>query len=181
MRRLLLFASCVSLVFGQPPKTKIQPVTDTLHSVSITDPYRWLENQDSPDTRAWLDAEMAYTTSVLSKLPQRERIQRRLTELMKIDTMGAPTVRNGRYFFTKRRADQNQSVIYMRQGLEGADTVLIDPNPMSKDHTTQVNLMGVSRDGKVLAYGLRQGGEDETTLSFLDVDARKDLPDQFHS
>src|SRR5258706_5578564 len=179
MRILLLFAFCLAPVFCQAPKSKIQAVTDTIHGVSITDPYRWLEDQEGPGTRAWIDAQMSYTTGILSKLPQRERIQRRLTELMKIDTMGAPTVRNGRYFFNKRRADQNQSVIYMREGLEGADTVLIDPNPMSKDHTTQVNLMGVSRDGRILAYGLRQGGEDETTLSFMDVETRKDLPDQF--
>lgn len=179
MRTFFLVPFYLLLALGQPPKTNTKPVTDKLHGVSITDPYRWLEDQNSPETRAWIDAQMSYTEGILAKLPQRERIHRRLGELMKIDTMGLPTVRNGRYFFTKRGAVQNQSVLYMRQGLDGSDTVLVDPNPMTKDHTTSVGLMGVSRDGKVLAYSLRQGGEDETALALMDVDTRKDLPEHF--
>lgn len=179
MRTLLAVVLCVASAAAQPPKTKMKPVTDTLHGISITDPYRWLEDQNSPETRAWIDDQMKYAESVLRKLPQRERIQKRLGELMKIDSMGAPTVRNGRYFFTKRKADQNQGVLYMREGLTGADTVLIDPNPMNADHTISVQMWGVSRDGKVLAYGLRQGGEDETTLALMNVETRKDLPEHF--
>src|SRR5258706_14661472 len=113
MRVLLCFAlSCVAM-FAQPPKAKIEVVTDTLHGISITDPYRWLENQEAADTRAWIEEQAKYTETALAKLPQRERIRKRLGELMKIDTMGAPAVTNGRYFFTKRRADQNQSALYM--------------------------------------------------------------------
>ena len=177
--RHFLFAFCFATILAQAPKSRIQPVTDLLHGVSITDPYRWLEDQNSPETRAWIDDQMRYTEGVIGKLPQRERIRQRLSELMKIDVMGAPSVRNRRYFFSKRRADQNQAVLYMRQGLDGADTVLVDPNPMSKDHTTSVGLMSVSRDGKVIPYGFRQGGEDETSITLMDVETHKELAEHF--
>jgi prolyl oligopeptidase len=154
-------------------------VTDTLHGIAITDPYRWLENQEAPDTRAWLDEQIKFTESALAAVPQRERIRKRLGELMKIDVMNAPTVAGGRYFFSKRRADQNQNVQYVREGLNGSDTVLIDPNPLTPDHTKSALRMDVSLDGKLLAYGFRQGGEDETTLAFMDVDSKKDLPEAF--
>jgi prolyl oligopeptidase len=179
MRLLVLFTLCLAFGLGQPPRARVDPVVDILHGVSIPDPYRWLEDQNSVETRAWIDGQIKHTESTLANLPQRERIRKRLGELMKIDTMGAPAVRNGRYFFTKRRAGQDQGVLYLRQGIGGADTVLIDPSPMSPDHTTSVSLMDVSRDGKVLAYGLRQGGEDETTLALMDVEARKDLPEHY--
>ena len=179
MRVLLCFAfSCVA-AFGQAPKAKVQVVTDTLHGIAISDPYRWLEDQEAADTRAWLTEQIKFTDSALAKVPQRDRIRKRLGELMKIDVMNAPTVAGGRYFFSKRRADQNQSVQYVREGLNGTDTVLIDPNPLTPDHTKSVLRMDVSPDGKLMAYGFRQGGEDETTLAFLDVDTKKDLPEAF--
>src|SRR5580692_5681236 len=156
--RVFVFAVGFSILMqAQPPKTKVEPVTETIHEVSITDPYRWLEDQNSPETRAWIDAQAKYTESTLAALPQRERIRKRLAELMKIDVMGSPSVRNGRYFFSRRRADQEQSVIYMRQGPTGEDVMLVDPNTMSKDHTVSAGLATVSRDGKTIAYSLRQG------------------------
>jgi prolyl oligopeptidase len=177
MRALIFAAGFALLVQAQPPKTKVVPVTETMHGVSITDPYRWLEDQGSPQTRAWIDAEMKYTQSTLAALPQRERIRKRLAEFMKIDVMGSPSVRNGRYFFSRRRADQDQAVIYMRQGLNGNDVMLVDPNTMSKDHTISAGIAAVSRDGRTLGYRLRQGGEDEETVTWMDVESRKLLPD----
>src|SRR3984885_1027135 len=109
----LLGAHCAAAIAqtpNSPPPTKTDNVTETLHGVTITDPYRWLEDQNSPQTRAWIDAQVKYTESTLAALPQRERIRKRLAELMKVDVMGAPSVRNGRYFFSRRRADQEQSV-----------------------------------------------------------------------
>lgn len=179
MRTLPVFLCIAACTWAQPPKTAVHPVTDKMHGISITDPYRWLEDQNSPETRAWINEQVKYTDSVIRTLPQRTRIEKRLGELMKIDVMGAPVERNGRYFFSKRRADQNQSVLYMRQGLEGTDTPLIDPNPMDRDHTVSVQLLGVSRNGKFVAYGLRHGGEDETTLAIFDADTRKDLAEHF--
>ncbi len=162
-----------------PPKTAANPVKDVVQGVEITDPYRWLEDQDSRETRAWIDAQNAYTDSIIPKLPGREQLKQRVSALVKIDAMSPPTVRNGRYFFFKRQADQDQAVLYMRQGLDGKDQILVDPLPMSPDHTVTVNMADVSQDGKMLAYVIRHGGADEVEPHLFDVDARKDLPDSF--
>lgn len=161
-----------------PPKTRTDNVTETLHGLKVNDPYRWLEDQNSAETRKWLEEQIDYAHSVLGSVGGRERIKQRLEELMKVDLITPPVVAGTRYFITRRHADQNQSVIYMREGLEGKDEVLIDANTMSADQTTSVVMLDVSDDGKLLAYGIRRGGEDEMTVSFLDVDSRKDLPDQ---
>ena len=161
-----------------PPPTKTVTVVDTLHEVAIPDPYRWLEDQEAADTRAWIDAQNAYTESMLDQVPGREKLKQRLTELMKIDVVGTPTARGGRYFFSKRLKDQDLSVIYMREGLDGEDQVLIDPHPMSEDHRTSVTMLGVSDDGRLLVYGIRQGGQDELEVRFFDIDQRQDLPDR---
>jgi prolyl oligopeptidase len=164
---------------AQPPPTKVEPVTETLHGVAITDPYRWLEDQDSPATRAWIDQQMSYTQAAIRRIPQRERLHRRLSQLMRVETRSVPTARAGRYFVQKREPNQSQYVLYVRQGANGPDQVLLDPNPLSPDHTTSMVLLDISDDGKLAAYGLRQGGADENTLAFRDVDTRQDLPDFF--
>jgi len=161
-----------------PPPTRVDNVRETLHGVEIIDPYRWLEDQRSPETRAWIDAQNRYTESILSALAGREALKQRVTELTKIDVIGIPTERRGRYFFSKRRADQDIAVLYMRRGREGKDEVLIDPHPMSADRTTTVDIADVSDDGTLLAYVVRQGGEDEVEIRLRDVDARKDLLDR---
>ncbi|HZU31269.1 MAG TPA: S9 family peptidase, partial [Candidatus Angelobacter sp.] len=162
-----------------PPKTNVEPVKETINGVEITDPYRWLEDQNSPETRAWINAQNAYTDSLLSKVPGRDVTEKEIAALSKIDAMGAPRVENDRYFFSKRSADQDQASLYMRKGLQGKDELLIDPLPMSPNHTVTVNLNDVSIDGSMLAYSIRQGGADEVTPHLFDVDAHKDLPDSF--
>jgi prolyl oligopeptidase len=161
-----------------PPPTKRGAVVDTLHGVAIPDPYRWLEDQDAPETRKWIAAQNAYTESLLEQVPGRAELKERLTELLEVDVVGTPIARNGRYFFSKRLKDQDLFIIYMREGLDGEDQVLIDPHPMSEDHRTSVNLLGVSNDGELLVYGIRQGGQDEVEVRFFDVDERRDLPDR---
>ena len=141
-------------------------------------PYRWLEDQDSPDTRAWIKAQNEYTESMLGALAGREQLKQRIAQFLKIDSVSAPRERRGRYFFSKRRADQDLPVIYVREGLKGRDQVLIDPHPLSPDRTVSVNLMDISKDGAVVVYGVRAGGQDEVTVKLLDVNARKALPDQ---
>ncbi|RMH23629.1 MAG: S9 family peptidase [Acidobacteria bacterium] len=160
-----------------PPETRIDAVVETLHGVEVSDPYRWLEDQESPETRAWIEAQNAYADSLLGDLPGREELRARFTELYEIDSVGFPVVANGRYFFSKRRADQDLFVIYLRQGIDGEDEVLLDPHPLSADHTVSVGLRDVSEDGTLLAYAVRQGGEDEVTIKLFDVEARRDLPD----
>ncbi|MBI3404728.1 MAG: S9 family peptidase [Acidobacteria bacterium] len=162
-----------------PPKTRIEPVTETLHGTEIVDNYRWLEDQKSPETRAWIDTQNAYTQSLVGNLPGRDTLKKRLEELLKIDSVAFPTEANGRYFFSKRKAGQDLSVIYLRKGLKGADEVLIDPHTMSADHSVSVSLADISTDGKLIAYNIRQGGEDETRVKFMDVDTKKDLSDDF--
>ncbi|MFQ5778888.1 MAG: prolyl oligopeptidase family protein, partial [Terriglobia bacterium] len=162
---------------AKPPETRRNNVKEVLHGVEITDPYRWLEDQQSPETRAWIGEQNKYTDSLLDPLPGRDRIEQRLIELMKIDSVGVPRERNGRYFFAKRLAEQDLSVIYMRKGITGEDEVLIDPHPMSADYTTSVTLIGASSDGQTLIYGVREGGEDEITVHLMDVDTRQDWAD----
>src|SRR5215469_9739011 len=177
MLRSLVYALTASLlavvvVPAQAPKapaTRIGNMSETIHGVTITDPYRWLEDQNSPETRAWIEAEDQYTDSTIAKLPGRDQIHQRLEKLLKIDTVTPPLERGGRYFFYKRRADQNQPVVFMKQGSKGKHEALIDPNTMSADLTTSVALMGASDDGKLLCYGTRHGGEDEVLVSILDV------------
>ncbi len=160
-----------------PPAARVEDVAETMHGVVVHDPYRWLEDQNSPETRAWIDAENACTQAVLSKLPGQDAIAKRLGELIKVDTIGLPTERGGRYFYAKRAANQDLFVLYMRRGAKGAEEVLVDPATMSADHTTSVNFEGISDDGKLVGYGVRKGGEDEVSLHFLDSDTRKELRD----
>ncbi len=162
-----------------PPATRTDNVKETLHGVELADPYRWLEDQRSPETRAWIDAQNKYTDSVIGHLPGREALEKRLTELLRVESIGVPKARAGRYFFSKRGADQDLFIVYMRQGLEGKDEVLIDPHGLSGDHTTSVNLQDVSDDGSLVVYGIRDGGQDEVSLRFRDVATRQDLPDVF--
>jgi len=171
--------SDASSAVAAPPKTAVNAVKETVQGTVIVDPYRWLEDQNSPETRAWIDAQNAYSDGILSKLPGREAIRQQVSALIKIDSMGAPVVMNNRYFFTKRQAEQDQSSIFMRKGLAGNDELLIDPLPMSAHHTVTVNLSSVTRDGSLLAYSVREGGADEVTPRLFDVEARKDLADVF--
>jgi prolyl oligopeptidase len=142
----------------------------------VADPYRWLEDQNSPETRAWIGAEQKCTEEVLSKLLGRAQITKRLSALLQVDSYEAPLERGGRYFFRKRLAGSDLWQIYMRRK-DAADELLIDPLPWSKDHSASVTLRNVSKDGKLLFYGRREGGQDETTLHVMEVDARQDLAD----
>ena len=160
-----------------PPPTEVREVVDTLHGVEIPDPYRWLEDQEAPETRAWIDAQNAHTDTVLGTLPGREELRAVAASVLERDVIGLPNERGGRYFYSKRRADQDLAVVYVREGLDGADRVLIDPHPMSPDHTTSVALRDISDDGTRVVYGVREGGVDEVTIRVRDVDTGEDLAD----
>ncbi len=161
-----------------PPPTRREAVSETIHGVEIVDHYRWLEDQESPETRAWIDAQNAHAESLLAGRPSREGIRQRLTELMKIDRIWSPIERGGRYFVRKRRAGDDLAILHTRSGLEGEDEVLIDPHELSPDHTTDVTLLDVARDGTLLVYGIREGGVDEVSVRVMDVARREDLPDR---
>ena len=141
-----------------PPPTEVREVVDRLHGVEVRDPYRWLEDQEAPETRAWIDTQNAYTDTVLGALPGREALRTAAASVLERDVIGLPNERGGRYFYSKRRADQDLSVVYVREGIEGEDRVLIDPHPMSPGHTTSVALRDISDDGGRVVYGVREGG-----------------------
>jgi len=173
------------LFFFRPPATKSQPVTETLHGVPVTDPYRWLEGDTSdpsaqgkvtPDVAAWTDAQNAYTRAVLDHLPGRTALEDRLRPLMEVGTVTAPHVRGSRYFFSKREGDQNQPVILWREGASGPDRVLIDPAALDPTGLTTVEWIAPSHDGRTLAYGTYRAGDENTTLHLLDVDSGARLP-----
>ncbi len=182
------FASClVALLAGAPrtahaadpapPPTRRDDVREVIHGVEIIDPYRWLEDGQSAETRAWIDAQNRYTHALLDARPDREAIRQRLTALSRYDVQTAPQRRGARTFISKRRAADDLSILYVREGVDGADTVLLDPHPLSADHTVDVSVDDISEDGRFLVYGLRRGGEDETELHVRDVGTRADLPD----
>ena len=160
-----------------PPPTEVRHVVDTLHGVELSDPYRWLEDQTAPETRVWIDAQNDYTDTVLGSLPGRDELAGLAATVLEVDEVGLPNERGGRYFFNRRRADQNLSVIYVRDGLEGEDRPLIDPHPMSPDHTTSVELLDISTDGRLVVYAVRDGGVDEVSIRLRDVDSGDDLSD----
>ena len=176
-----LMAACAAEEPGidvpPPPPTEVREVVDTLHGVDVPDPYRWLEDQEAPETRAWIDAQNAYTDTVLGALPGREELRAQTASVLQRDVVGLPNERGGRYFYSKRGADQDLSVIYVRDGLDGEDRVLIDPHPMSPDHSTSVALWDISDDGTRVAYAVREGGVDEVSIRVRDVDTGEDLAD----
>jgi prolyl oligopeptidase len=159
-----------------PPPTRTDGTVEMIQGLSVADPYRWLEDQNSPETRAWIEVQNACTQKALKTLPGNEAIAKRLTELLKVDTIGVPSERGGRYFYSKRVAGQDLFVLYMRRGT-GPEEVLVDPASLSTDHTTSVSFYGLSDDGKLAAYGVRKGGEDEVSIHLIDTDTRKELPD----
>lgn len=159
----------------EPPNTPVNVVKEDFHGVEITDPYRWLEDQNSPQTRKWIDAENAYTDSLLNEIPGTDALKKKVTDLLKVETMSVPVVRGGRYFFMRRGANQDQSSLYVRQGLSGKDELLVDPDKLSPEHNITVVLSSVSRDGGAIVYGLRHGGQDEITPQLYDVNAHRKL------
>ncbi len=159
------------------PATRTVDQVDVLHGVRVADPYRWLEDLDSPETAAWVAAENRVTAAYLDAIPGREQIRHRLTELWNYEKYDAPTREGKRYFFAKNDGLQNQSVIYTLDQLDGAPRKLIDPNTLSADGTIALTAYSVSHDGNRMAYGLSSGGSDWEEWRVRDVATGRDLPD----
>jgi len=160
------------------PKTPVKPVTDLLHGIPINDPYRWLENPDSPETRAWLEEQGAYTKSYFEGLPELGPIRRRVEQLLAVETVSQPYMAGNHYFFLKRTPHQEQPVIAMRERESSTEIVLVNPAERGEGAQVSVGILGVSPDGNILAYSVRQGGEDPYAIEFLDINGRKVLPDR---
>jgi prolyl oligopeptidase len=160
-----------------PPKAAVQPVEDSWHGHKIIDNYRWLEDGTTPQTQAWVKDELAYSRSVLDPLAGREAIGKRLTDLLSIGSIGAPQIAGPYYFYTRREGMQNQPVLYVREGLNAQDRVLLDVNALAADGTIALDWWYASEDGKYLAYGTSASGSEMSTLHVAETATGKTLPD----
>ncbi len=160
-----------------PPYSPVEPVTEVLHGVSVTDPYRWLEDQDSPRTRVWIKEQTCYARAYLDSIQGRGRIRARIQEFLAVETYDSLQKVGSRYFFRKRLPDQEQPCIYMREGANGDDHLLIDPSERGTGNFTAVKPLRISPDGRLLLYEVKEGGERTGTFELLEIETRKSLPD----
>ncbi len=159
------------------PETRVAPVTDELHGEALADPYRWLEEDDTPETRAWTAAQNAHTAAVLNGLPGRAALRERLAARLQVGFAQSPAARGARVFFVRREGAQNQPLLYARDG-DGAARVLLDPNALSADGTVALDWWYPSPDGARLAYGVSASGDERSTLGVLDVATGRQEPDR---
>ena len=161
------------------PETRVDGPTETLFDREIADPYRWLENdvRTDPAVAKWVAAQNEVTQAYLEALPGRDALKARITELFDYERFGLPTQKDGRYFYTRNDGLQNQSVLYVREGLDGEPRLLIDPNEWSEDDATALADWAPSEDGSLLLYGVQDGGSDWRTVRVLDVATGETLPD----
>ncbi|CAN5349570.1 prolyl oligopeptidase family serine peptidase [soil metagenome] len=159
------------------PETRRVEQVDDYHGTRVADPYRWLEDADSPETAAWVEAQNRVTFGILKSIPEREGIERRLTELWNYERFSVPFKQGGRYFFSRNSGLQNQSVLYWQPTLEAEPRVLLDPNTLSEDGTVALSMIRVSEDGRYLAYGTSSGGSDWQEIRVREVETGQDRPD----
>jgi len=177
MRLPALFLLVLPLAAQNTPK----PTTEVFHGVAVTEDFRWLEDPDSPETRAWIQAQNARTQAFLARVPQRPAIRALIEKLYQYDRYptvngyAAWFVRGARAFFLRQRGLENQPVLLVREN--GRDRVLLDANALSPDGTAAVNTFSISRDGRLLAYAVARAGSDWVTWRVRDVATGKDLPD----
>jgi prolyl oligopeptidase len=164
-------------LMAPPPCSAVEAVTETFHGVSVIDPYRWLEDQNSPRTRAWIEEQTRYARSYLDALPGRETIRGRIREFLAVETYDSLQKDGSRYFFRKRLPNQEQPCIYMRAGADGEDRLLVDPSERGTGTYTAVKPLRVSPDGRLLLYEVKEGGERTGAFELLDIETRMRLPD----
>src|SRR5450755_789329 len=173
--------SSLPSTWSGPPKTKVAPVEDLVQGRKIVDPYRYLENAEDPDTKVYGEQQLSYTRFVLDPLPGRDKIKARLSQLLEIGTVGTPQMGGRYYFHTRREGNQNQPVLYVREGVNGAfndqDRVLLDINKVAADGTIALDWWYASEDGKYVAYGTSPSGSEVSTLRVIETASGKLLPD----
>ncbi len=160
------------------PATRKVDQTDNYHGTVVADPYRWLEDDNSAETKAWVEAENAVTDKFLAAMPQRLPVRKLYTELYNFEKFGVPFREGGRYFWTRNDGLQQQSVLYTAKSLADTATVALDPNTLSKDGTVALSGAVPSRDGKLLAYGVAGAGSDWQTWKVRDLATGQDLADK---
>ena len=162
----------------QYPEAHRSDQVDDYHGVKVADPYRWLENLDTAETRSWVEAENELTFAFLARIPQRAAIKDRLTALWNYERYGLPVKRGGKYFYTRNDGLQNQAALYVADSLESAPRLLLDPNTLIADGTAALVGWEPSEDGKLLAYGIAEAGSDWEIWHVRDVATGMDRADE---
>mgnify|MGYP002778007915 FL=1 len=161
----------------QYPETRKTDQVDDYHGTKVADPYRWLEDDRSAETAAWVKAQNEVTFGYLGKIPFRPALKKRLEQLVNYPRYSAPFRRNEWFYFSKNDGLQNQSVLYRQRGLDGTPEVVIDPNKLSADGTTRLVGFSVSKNGKYAAYGLSKAGSDWVEYFVMELSTKKTLAD----
>jgi prolyl oligopeptidase len=163
------------------PATRVDNVEEKIHGSLVRDPYRWLENGDSAEVKAWTAAQNQHLREVLDKVPGRAWLEKRLWQWHETGSLGAPVVRGkgrkARLFYTRRTGQQNQPVLYVREGKAGKDRVLLDVNALAADGTAALDWWYPSEDGSLLAYGISMAGDENSTLRVREVKSGRDRAD----
>ena len=166
------------ILLPAPPPTQADPEVDDYYGTKITDDYRWLEDAKSTDTRAFIDAQNAYTSRYLKQAHIRQQIVDDLDPLENVTMTTLPMQRAESFFFLRRVAGEQQYSIYARHGWTGKDERVLDPAQMSRDPNTSITMLDVSHDAALIAYGLKQGGADEAAVHIYDLKENKTLEDE---
>lgn len=164
-----------AIKYPQTPQTNH---VDYYHGVAVSDPYRWLEDIESPQVKKWIEEQNKITFSFLSNIPEREKIKQRMTQLWNYERFGVPFKKGGRYFYSRNDGLQNQNVIYTVEKLDGEPRVLIDPNLFSKDGRVALSGLSITENGKLAAYGIAVAGSDWQEWRVRNIDSGEDLPDK---
>ena len=159
------------------PATRKLDIVEKIHGKDVADPYRWLEDENSPEVQTWMKAEDDYTRGALAKLPLRAELEARIKELFYFDAISAPVHRGGKFFYTRKHADKEKTIVYWKQGETGAEKVLFDPNAWSADGSKGLHGWWPSRDGSHVAYQVSEHNSDESVMHVIDVATGKDLAD----
>lgn len=160
------------------PETETVDQTDVYFGHEVKDPYRWLEDDHSPETKLWVQTQNEVTFDYLDQIDSRDAIKKRLEELENYEKISAPVKRGNAYYFFKNDGLQNQEVLYRKKSLDGEEEVFFDPNKLSKDGTIALAGLSFSRDGKMFAYAISESGSDWRTIYVMDVETREILADK---
>jgi prolyl oligopeptidase len=174
---LLLMTACNSKSKINYPETAKDSIVDTYFGVEVPEPYRWLENDTSAATEAWVVAQNKVTYDYLDQIPFRAELKKRLTELTNYPKYGSPVKKNNKYYYFKNDGLQNQSVFYELTSLDAEPVVLLDPNKLSDDGTVALSKLEFSRNGKFLAYSIARSGSDWNEIYVMNLETRELLPD----
>lgn len=172
MTGLLLTVACGSSPKLSYPDARTEDVSDLYFGTEVMDPYRWMENDTTAEVAAWVKAENEVTQQYLAKIPFKENLKQRLTDLVTYEKIGAPSKKHGKYYFFRQKGNQNQSVMYVKETLDGEAEVLLDPNTLSEDGTVALAGTSISNDGRYLAYAISRSGSDWREIYVMDLETR---------